>query len=138
MTKQEIIAFLSDNPTCYLATTEGNIPHVRGILTYRTDENGIIFHTGTSKDLYKQIQKNPQVEMCFFDNKSGIQIRVSGKLEMLNDSALKEEIIGKRPFLKPMVAERGMDYLVIYRLPQGKATIWTMATNLEPKTYIQL
>lgn len=138
MTKQEIIDFLSKNPACYLATVEGDKPHVRGILTYRADEHGIIFHTGATKDLHNQIEKNPNVEMCFFNGTDGLQVRVSGKLEMLDDMELKKEIVANRPFLKPWVDERGWEFLVLYRLPHGVATTWTMATNLNPKTYIQL
>jgi pyridoxamine 5'-phosphate oxidase len=136
--KQEIIEFLSKNPLCFLATADGDTPHVRGIMTYRTDENGTIFHTGATKDLHKQIQKNPQAEMCFFDNASGVQVRINGKLEIVDDLELKQEIVSKRPFLKPMVDDKGWEFLVLYRLSHGMATIWTMATNLDPKIYVQL
>ena len=138
MTKQEIIDFISKNQACNLATVEGDKPHVRGILTYSVDEKGIVFHTGATKDLHKQIQKNPNVEMCFFNGASGLQVRVSGKLEMLDDMELKKEIVANRPFLKPWVDENGWEFLVVYRLTHGKATTWTMATNLAPKTYIDI
>ena len=55
MTKEEIYAFISANPASHVATVEGNKPHVRGILLYRADENGIVFHTGKMKDLHKQL-----------------------------------------------------------------------------------
>lgn len=35
---------------------------------YRADENGIIFHTASTKDVYAQIKRNPKAEMCFFGN----------------------------------------------------------------------
>ncbi|KAF5417785.1 MAG: hypothetical protein C5S49_02810 [Candidatus Methanogaster sp.] len=48
------------------------------MLMYRADENGILFHTVSFKDLYKPMQKNPNVELCFSSADSSKQVRVSG------------------------------------------------------------
>ncbi|GAI55006.1 unnamed protein product, partial [marine sediment metagenome] len=101
MNKSEVLAFLNANPDCHLATVEGNKPHVRAIGIWRADENGIILQTSTVKDLYKQLSENPNVELCFNNYQDGIQVRVSGTLEPVDDVELKKEIITKRPFLKP-------------------------------------
>lgn len=58
MNKNKIFNFLNANPVFHLATVDGNKPHVRGLLLYRADENGIIFHTGKMKDLHKQLTEN--------------------------------------------------------------------------------
>jgi len=89
MNKAEILAFLNANHTCHLATVEGNKPHVRAIGIYRADENGIIFHTEKAKDLYKQLSKNRNVELCFNNYKDRIQVRVSGTVEPVDDMELK-------------------------------------------------
>ncbi|MDI6794865.1 MAG: pyridoxamine 5'-phosphate oxidase family protein [bacterium] len=140
MTKEKIYAFLNTNPAMHLATVEGDKPHVRGILMYRADENGIVFHTGKVKDLHKQLTENPQVEMCFSnsDFENLIQIRVSGSVELVEDIELKKEIVQKREFLKPWVEQMGYDFLAVYRMKNGVATIWTMETNFAPKEYIEL
>jgi pyridoxamine 5'-phosphate oxidase len=138
MNKNEILAFLNANRDCYLATVEGNKPHVRAIGIYRADENGIIIQTNTVKDLYKQLSANPNVELCFYNPKDGIQIRVSGTVEPLEDMELKKEILAKRQFLKPLVEKEGYEVMAVYRLKKAVATVWTSAVNLAPKTYIQL
>ena len=138
MTRTEIIKFMNENAACHLATVEGNQPRVRGMWMYRADEQGIVFHTGTTKDLYKQLIANPNVELCFNNAKDGVQVRVSGKAELVEDQKLKEEIVAARPFLKPWVAERGYSFLANFRVAKGTATVWTMATNLEPKAFVQL
>jgi pyridoxamine 5'-phosphate oxidase len=138
MTKSEILALINANLACHLATVEGNAPHVRGILLYRADENGLVFHTGNTKDLYHQLTRNPKVEFCFNDYQKGIQVRVSGSVELVDDMALKKEIVAKRDFLKPWVEQQGWDMLVVYRMKKGKATTWTMQTNFDPKTYVEL
>jgi len=137
MTKEEIIAFMNANRDSYMATVEGNKPHVRGMGIVKADENGIIIQTSTYKDIYKQLSANPNVELCFHNAKQGIQVRVSGAVEPVDDRELKDEIIVQRPFLKSQIEKNGYEAIVVYRL-KGKATVWTMKTNFDPKTYIQL
>ncbi len=138
MTKTEVLEFLNKNPVVYLATCEGKKPHVRGMLMYKADENGIIFHTGKTKDLHKQLEKNPEAEICSFSQQENKQLRISGKMEEIRDEYLKKEIVEARPFLKPWIEKLGLDILGVWKLKNGKATIWTMETNFAPKTYIQL
>ncbi|MBA7628785.1 hypothetical protein ES703_36281 [subsurface metagenome] len=137
MNKSEILAFLNANRDCYLATVEGNKPHVRAIGIVSADEDGIIIQTGTYKDLYKQLSANPNVELCFFNPKDGIQVRVSGAVEPVEDIKVKEAIVAQRQFLKPIVEKEGYGAIVVYRL-KGVAYVWSFAVNLEPKTYVQL
>ena len=61
MTKEERFNLMNSTMVMHLATVEDGQPHVRGMLLYRADENGIIFHTGSFKDVFKQIEKNPKV-----------------------------------------------------------------------------
>ncbi len=144
MTKQEIFDLMNSNLAFHLATVEGDQPRVRGMMLYKADESGIVFHTSSSKDLHKQIINNPKVELCFNDSKSGIQVRVSGELEIVEDINLKDEITEHptRKFLKAW-KENGtlQDFynaLVVYRLKNGIATTWSMETNFEPKNRISL
>lgn len=140
MNKSEIFDFLNSNPVFYLATVDGNEPRVRGMLLYRADENGIVFNTGKMKDLHKQLSANPRVEMCFGNNKFEdlVQVRVNGTVELVEDLELKKEIVGKREFLKQWVDKMGYDFLAIYRMKKGVATVWTMKSNFAPKEFIEL
>ena len=135
--KAEILDFIKANPRSFMATVEGNKPHVRGMGIYDVNENGIIIQTWTIKDIHQQIVNNPEVELCFNDFKAGIQVRVSGKAERIDDIAFKQKVVEDRPFMKPTVEEKGYDVVALYRV-KGKATVWTGATNFEPKTYIDL
>ncbi len=118
MDKKEVLAFITANPTAYLATAEGKKPHVRAMGTYRADENGIIFSMQTYKDVYKQLVKNPETEICYFAQ--GIQVRVSGQMQQVKDLALKKEITEKRAFYKPGVEKEGWDYVGVFILKHGK------------------
>jgi len=92
MEKDEMYRVMNANPALHLATVENGEPRVRAVFLYRADEEGIIFHIGTFKEMYAQISKDPKVEMCFNDPVKGIQIRVRGKLEEIDDNAFKDKI----------------------------------------------
>jgi pyridoxamine 5'-phosphate oxidase len=138
MTKEEIFEFVKKNPVFSLATIDGNQPRVRLIMLYRADENGIIFVTGKQKPVHKQLQANPAVEMCFYNQDEGRQVRIEGKVKMLDDLELKKQVVEDFSFLKPWVESQGYEVLICYCLQNGKATTWTMETNFEQKQYTQL
>ena len=138
MTKEEVLQFITKNPVFSLATIDGGQPRTRMIMMYRADSDGIIFSTGIEKDVNKQLQANPAVEMCFYDHEQNCQVRIEGKAEVVADPELKKQIVEDFPFLKPLVEARGYDVLVNYRIRNGKATSWTMETNELPKEYVQL
>ena len=138
MVKENIFKLMNENPVFHLATMDGDQPRVRGMLLFRADEEGIIFHTASTKDVFKQIMENPKVELCF--QGQGSQIRVSGILEQVNDEKLKNEIFNhpSRKFLQAW-KENGIDGLLqIFCLKNGTAVEWTMATNFEEKKPISL
>lgn len=138
MTKQEIIAFLNKNPACHLATSVDGQPHVRGMLMYRADETGIIFHTGNMKDLSRDLLANPKVEICFNDLQAQIQVRVRGVATQVDSQQLKEEIVANRPFMQPWVKAQGYGMLAVFKIINCQASTWTFATNFAPKEWLKL
>ena len=129
MTTSEIFELISKNPVFHLATMDGDQPRVRGMLLFRADENGIIFHTASTKDVYRQIMENPKAEMCFSCGE--VQIRVTGILELSENPALREEIFAHptRKFLQAW-KNNGIDNLMqVFVMKNCTATTWTMATN---------
>lgn len=140
MTREEIYAFMNANPVCHLATVEGGKPHVRGMMLYRADANGIVLHSGKMKDLHRQLTANPAVELCFHnaDFNNLLQVRVSGTAQVVEDLDLKKEIVGQRQFLKAWVEQAGYEPMAVYRVAAGVAVTWSFATNLAPKEPVKL
>ena len=142
MTKNEIYDAISRNPVMHLATVEENQPRVRAMLLYKADETGIYFHTRTDRDVYKQIGVNSNAELCF--SCDGIQIRISGALEEIDDNRLKDEILAhpSRQFLRSF-KQMGLfkDFykeVAVFVLKNGTASLWTMEKNFQPKDFVQL
>jgi len=133
MTREEIIRFINENPVCHLATLEEGRPRVRGMFMYRADEKGLVFHTASSKSLARQVRDGAPVEACF--NSPDLQVRVSGVAEILEDMALKEEIVASRPFMQPWIREHGYGLLLVFRVTNCEAAAWTIAANFEPTRY---
>ncbi|MBA4389948.1 MAG: pyridoxamine 5'-phosphate oxidase [Syntrophus sp. (in: bacteria)] len=138
MNKEEIFKFINDNPVCFLATVEGDAPRVRAMATHKADGRGILLQISTPKDVYKELVKNPKVELCYNNLAEGIQVRVSGTAEFMEDQGLKEEVLNARPFLKPLVESDGYDVIKIFRVANAIAFVWTRETNFAPKAYIKL
>lgn len=138
MTKEDMYALMNQNPAFHLATVEGDQPRVRGMLLFRADDNGIIFHTASTKDLYAQIKKNPKAELCFFGN--GTQIRVTGILEQVIDDELREEIFNHptRKFLQAWKSNGIDNLLQIFRMKNCDAITWTMESNFAEKKPITI
>jgi pyridoxamine 5'-phosphate oxidase len=87
---KEMYQLMNENPVFHLVTMDGDQPRVRGMLLFKADEDGIIFHTASSKDVFAQIMKNPKAELCF--QGQGGQIRVAEVLELVKDENLTNEV----------------------------------------------
>ena len=138
MDKEFIFSFLRENPVFHLANVHHGKPYVRALLLYDADDNGIIFHTSKSKDLYKQLTVNPDVELCFINEAKNMQIRISGAVEFIEDETFKKEIVEKRKLLQPWILHHGLKMLAIMRLTSGLAQVWEPELTFLPKRYVRL
>jgi len=131
--KEEIFDLIRTNPFFFLATLDSNQPRVRGMLAFRADTEGIVFHTLKTKDLHKQLIANPAVEACFYRPADICQVRVSGFVDLVEDRGLKDEMVDRYPFLGKVVRGNDLDSLAVYRLSNGSAVIWTRGQDGEEK-----
>jgi uncharacterized pyridoxamine 5'-phosphate oxidase family protein len=139
MSFEECVKFANENPVTYIATTEGDQPRVRAFLMWFADKTGFYFQTGTIKETVKQLKANPKTEACFFNSKNpgGVMMRVTGKVEFIDDIDLKRKVIDNRPFLKAWGFTPEDPKLVLFRIAKGEACFWSRETNFEPKKIIK-
>ena len=134
MTFQDCVKFANEHNVCYVATTEGNQPRVRALGMWFADDKGFVFQTESVKAVCKQLKNNNKVELCFYapGPDAGTIMRVTGKVEFVNDLALKSKVLTDRPFLKALGIKGPEDpLLVIFRVYSGEAYFWTMAHNMK-------
>lgn len=125
MNNEEILDFIKRNPIFYLATSDNNMPHVRAMTVCNADENGILFNTKDFKKSNLELRNNPNVEMCFYSPKEGVQVRLSGKVESVDDLAIKKDIVRRFPALTQLVQAKGYCVIVPYCLKNWKTQVWT-------------
>ena len=113
---KEVQEFLKECGVYYLATIDGDKPRVRPFGTAEIYNN----QTGKKKDVYKQIEKNSNVEICAF--KDGRWIRIEGNLISDDTLEAKKDMLDKNPDLRSMYDENDDNTIVLY-FEKGKATI---------------
>ncbi len=117
---EEVQQFLKECGVYYIATVDNEKPRVRPFGTAEIFENHLYIQTGKSKDVFKQIEKNNNVEICAF--KDGKWIRIEGKLVLDDRIEAKKDMLDKNPNLRGMYDENDDNTAVLY-FEKGKATI---------------
>ncbi len=108
----EVYEFLKSCGTYYLATAEGDQPRVRPFGTVEIFEGRLYIQTGKVKDVSKQIQANPKVEICAF--RDGRWLRISGKLIRDDRIEAKKHMLDAYPALKGMYSAEDDNTEVLY------------------------
>ena len=109
---EEVLKFLKECGVYYLATVEDGKPRVRPFGTAEIFENHLYIQTGNKKDVFKQIQKNPNVEICAF--KDGKWLRLRGILKQDDRSEARKDMLDKNPYLRGMYDENDGNTEVLY------------------------
>jgi len=117
---KEVYDFLKKAGTYYLATVDGDQPRVRPFGTIDIFEGRLYIQTGLSKDVAKQMQSNPKVELCAFCE--GKWIRVAAKAVLDDNLEAQIHMLDAHPELKAMYAP-GDGNTAVFALTEGTATI---------------
>lgn len=126
---QEVFQFLKDCGTYYLATVEGNQPRVRPFGTVDLFEGKLYIQTGKAKEVSKQIQENPNVELCAFAD--GKWLRVAGQLVRDDRREAKKHMLDAYPELRGLYSEDDDNTEVLYF---REATATFSSFTEEPRT----
>jgi len=119
---EEVLTFLRDCGTYYLATVEWDQPRVRPFGTINVFEGKLYIQTGKSKNVSRQIQANNKVEICWFNDWKWI--RVSGKLVRDERVEAKKSMLDRYPELRGMYDENDHNTEVLY-FQNATATIYS-------------
>jgi uncharacterized pyridoxamine 5'-phosphate oxidase family protein len=103
---------LKECNTYYLATVEGDQPRVRPFGTVDIFEGKLYIQTGKSKDVSKQIQANPKVEICAFGD--GKWLRVAGTLVRDDRVEAKKHMLDNYPSLQARYSAEDDNTEVLY------------------------
>ena len=109
---EKVEKFLKDAGVYYLATVDGDQPRVRPFGALNIFEDKLYIQTGKSKNVSKQMQANPNVEICSF--KKGKWIRIEGKVIRDDRKEAKVSMLDSNPELKNMYSAEDDNSEVLY------------------------
>lgn len=127
-TVKEISGFLAEAPMCFLATVSGSQPHVRAF-QYQFEQDGKLwFCTGKSKDVFKQLQANPAIEICSV-NKDMAWIRITANVSFEDNLAIKERILAEQPLIKGIYESADNPEFTTFSIAHGAFSITDFSGN---------
>lgn len=115
------IAFLKACRTFYIATVDGDQPRVRPFGAVAEYNGKTYITTSNKKDVFKQIQLNPKIEICG-SSPDGRWIRISADAVPDPDKSAKIQMLNENPALKSMYSVDDGIFEVLY-LNHAKAVI---------------
>lgn len=125
----KIYDYLKKVKVFYLASQDGDQARVRPLGALAEFEGRIYIVTSKEKDVYKQIKKNPKVEVTAFDGKTWI--RLTGVLEEDDRIEAREEMMKQnKEALENMYSVDDVKMTVLY-FKEGQAVFSTFAGDRE-------
>jgi uncharacterized pyridoxamine 5'-phosphate oxidase family protein len=109
---KEAYEFLKKCGVFYLATIDGDKPRVRPFGALNIFEDKLYLQTGKIKEVSKQIEKNPNVEISAFSE--GKWIRLEGELVRDDRTEAKISMLDANPELKSMYKAKDENTEVLY------------------------
>ena len=131
-TMERVVKFLKEAETYYLATVDGDQPHVRPFGTVNVFEGRLYIQTGKVKDVSKQIHANPKVEICAFKN--GEWLRVAGELVEDDRIEARQSMLDAYPSLAKMYSADDGNTEVFY-FKDATATFSSFTKDPEVVTF---
>ena len=129
----EVVTFLQENPVQYLATVgRDGKPKCRPFMFCFEREGKLWFCTNNTKEVYKDLQENPYVEVST-SSPAYAWIRLSGKAVFADDRAAKEGCM-ENPIVKGQYQSVDNPIFVVFYLEGAKAVLVDFSGN-PPREY---
>lgn len=110
---EKAFEFLKTNKEVAFATMEDCKPKIRVFQIMKQDGHTLYFVTAPGKEVYRQLQKNPNIEILAM--RDNVSVRIAGQAVFNVDDKTAQEIYAANPVL-PRLYKAYTD-LVYFRLP---------------------
>ena len=115
----EVLEFLKKYHVFYLATVDGDQPHVRPFGVAEEYNGKLYTQTGKKKNVAQQLKANPKAEICCFGD--GKWLRIECELIWQDDYDVLHALLEKNPNQRRMYDEKDGNCLAL-RFENCKAT----------------
>lgn len=122
--------FLKETGVFFLATAEGDKPHIRPLGLSLEEDGKILFGVGDFKNVYKQLKSNPLTEIvaCKPDGK---WLRLSGEAVFETDEKYEQLALDLMPELRGVYNEESGKRLAMFHLENATAVMSDIMGNAE-------
>ncbi|HEY3276238.1 MAG TPA: pyridoxamine 5'-phosphate oxidase family protein [Syntrophorhabdaceae bacterium] len=141
MTFEDCVRHMEKTPVGFLATVEGEKPHVRPMTVWRADQRGIYFYTSRVKPLVSQLSTNPHVEIAFHEPgvapDVGTVLRIAGRMEVVEDMKIRQRLYETFTWLKEIgTGTPDSPTIAVFRISSGSFNFWRWEHNLNPGPWV--
>lgn len=117
---EKVSDFLDKAKTFYFLTTDGDQPKGRPFGFHMISDGKLYFGCGTFKNVFKQLSKNPKVEVLAVNG--GEFLRYDGVVKIVEDDSLLEKVRKAMPEIMALYDKNGWKMGLFY-LEKGHAEI---------------
>jgi uncharacterized pyridoxamine 5'-phosphate oxidase family protein len=131
---KDVLDFLEKSRTQYFATVglDGK-PKVRPFQLMMEHEGKLYFCTSNQKEVYREVQKQPYVELCA-SGEDYAWLRLSGKVVFVQDIPIKGRVLEASPLVNSIYKTADNPALEVFYLHEVLATIADLSGN-PPQTF---
>lgn len=112
--------FLSDAGVFFLATVDGDKPKLRPLGAHLEMDDKVIFGVGDFKNVYKQMVKNPNVEIAAC-KQDGHWLRYTGVAVFEEDNKYAEAMLDSMPHLRNIYIEETGNKMMCFHIENATA-----------------
>lgn len=125
---EKVYQYLKDAKTFFLATTDGDQPHVRPFGAVSSFDGKLYITTNNTKNVYKQMAAGQKIAICAM--KDGTWIRIACQVVKDERREAREAMLKENPSLSSMYSLDDGIFEVLW-LKDATATIYSF--NAEPE-----
>jgi len=128
---QRVFEFLRNCGVFYIATVEGDLPHVRPFGVVIAHDGKLYFVTGNGKNVSNQMKANPNVEISATSVSCADWIRLRGKAVFENNLDVKKEAFAFMPSLSKIYQTPDNPTFEVFYLTEAEGEFWSMTAAPE-------
>lgn len=127
----DVVKYLSEAGTFYVATVDGDKPKVRPFGIAIDHDGKIYFGTSNQKEVYKQLKANPYFEVST-TAKDGSWIRLKGKAVFEENIEVKKKAFESLPQIAAIYGTPESPVFEVFYISEGEALVYSFTGA--PKT----
>ena len=120
--------FIKANPVFHIATVDGDKARVRPFAFIMKRNNTLYFCTNKTKDVYKQLKQNPDIEISDMGSDGSTWLRIRGRIAFDETREAKAKVFEESPNLLKIYPKGADDELfVTFYFTEAAATLFSFS-----------